>query len=128
MPSFSKTIVVGRLTRDTELRHTAVGIAVATVGVAVDRKRKQEGRPTTDFYEVVLWQKAAETMANFGVKGRLILFDGRMEQREYEAKDGQKRRVWELIADDFQFMDSKPKEDTGEGFGGGGDLGEDLPF
>ncbi|HBQ25323.1 MAG TPA: single-stranded DNA-binding protein, partial [Syntrophomonas sp.] len=85
---------MGRLTRDPELRYTPNGTAVASFTVAIDRKYNRE---ETDFIPIVVWSKLAELCANYLGKGRLVAVEGRLQVRTYEAKDGQKRWVTEVI-------------------------------
>jgi len=106
---FNKVILIGRLTRDPELRHTPQGTPVATLTVAVDRPfTSKDGQRETDFIDVVVWQKLAETVARLLSKGRLIMVEGRLQVRSYTDKEGQKRRVYEVVAENVRFLD-KPK-------------------
>jgi single-strand DNA-binding protein len=98
----NRVILIGRLTRDPELRYTPTGTAVASFTVAVDRKFKRE---ETDFIPVVVWSKLAEHCANYLGKGRLVAVEGRLQVRTYEAQDGQKRWVTEVIGEDVRFLD-----------------------
>lgn len=119
--SLSQTVVVGRLTRDPEVRNVIVGgqeTAVANFAVACDRDYG-EG---TDFYDVVVWRKQAENVGKFLTKGREVLVVGRMQKRTYTAKtpDGAEypRDVWELHADKVQFLGSAKDSSGGQGGGG----------
>lgn len=105
----NKAVLIGRLTRDPELRFTAgSGIAVTTFTLAVDRNFKnKEGQREADFIPIVVWNKLAEIIANNVTKGRLVAVSGRIQTRSYEGNDGQKRYVTEVVADDFQFLDKK---------------------
>jgi len=106
---FNKVILIGRLTRDPELRHTPQGTPVASITVAVDRPfTTREGQRETDFIDVVVWQKLAETVARVLTKGRLIMVEGRLQIRSYTDKEGQKRRVYEVVGENVRFLD-KPK-------------------
>ncbi|GAV23155.1 single-stranded DNA-binding protein [Carboxydothermus pertinax] len=106
---FNKVILIGRLTRDPELRHTPQGTPVASITVAVDRPfTTKEGQRETDFIDVVVWQKLAETVARVLSKGRLIMVEGRLQIRSYTDKEGQKRRVYEVVGENVRFLD-KPK-------------------
>ncbi|HBL36328.1 MAG TPA: single-stranded DNA-binding protein [Firmicutes bacterium] len=99
-------ILIGRLTRDPELRYTPNGVAVANFTVAVDRTfTNQAGEREADFIPIVVWQKLAETCANHLHKGRLVAVDGRLQIRSYDTQDGQKRRVAEVVAANVQFLD-----------------------
>lgn len=98
----NRVILIGRLTQDPELRYTQNGTAVASFTVAVNRKFK---RDEADFVPVVVWNKAAENCANYLGKGRLVAVEGRLQIRSYEAQDGQRRRVTEVVADEVKFLD-----------------------
>jgi len=106
----NKVILIGRLTRDVELRHTQTGIAVANFTLAVDRRKKEDG---CDYIDCVVWQKLAENCAQYIGKGRLVAVDGRLQVRQYEATDGSKRKAVEVVAEGVQFLD-KPKEAHGD--------------
>jgi single-strand DNA-binding protein len=99
---YNRVILIGRLTQDPELRYTQNGTAVASFTVAVNRKFK---RDEADFIPVVVWNKAAENCANYLGKGRLVAVEGRLQIRSYEAQDGQRRRVTEVVADEVKFLD-----------------------
>lgn len=104
----NKTTLVGRITRDPELKFTpGAGTAVTTFTLAVNRKFKKEGQPEADFIPVVVWGKMAENVAQYMSKGRQIGICGRIETRSYEAKDGTKRYVTEVIAEDVEFLGNK---------------------
>lgn len=109
----NRIVVIGRVTRDPELRHTPNGLPVATFSVACDRPVKSGEEKQTDFLDIVVWRKLAETIGNHLRKGRLVVVQGRLQIRAYEAKDGSKRKVAEIVADDVQFLD-KPKGAPGE--------------
>ena len=98
----NRVILIGRLTQDPELRYTQNGTAVASFTVAVNRKFK---RDEADFVPVVVWNKPAENCANYLGKGRLVAVEGRLQIRSYEAQDGQRRRVTEVVADEVKFLD-----------------------
>lgn len=130
-------VLIGRLTRDPELRYTPNGVAVANFDLAVDRPTtNQQGERETDFIRIVVWQKQAEHCANYLKKGRLVGVEGRLQIRSYETQDGQKRRVAEVIANFVQFLD-RNREDTSSDISpskpeNDDDLGginlDDLPF
>ncbi|SHI10965.1 single-strand binding protein [Clostridium collagenovorans DSM 3089] len=115
----NKVVLIGRLTKDPELKFTpGTGTAVATFTIAVDRKFKREGQQEADFIPIVVWGKAAENTANYMSKGRLIGIAGRIETRSYEGKDGIRRYVTEVVADEVQFLDKGSKQpDTNNGYG-----------
>ncbi len=102
----NKVVLIGRLTKDPELRFTpGAGTAVATFTIALDRRFKREGQSEADFIPIVVWGKQAENTANYVSKGKLIGISGRIETRSYEAKDGTRRYVTEVIADEVQFLE-----------------------
>ncbi|MBP2628533.1 MAG: single-strand binding protein [Firmicutes bacterium] len=100
----NKVILVGRLTRDPEVRYTQTGKAVASFSVAVDTGFGENKR--ADFIPIVVWDKLAEVCGNNLTKGRRVLVEGRLQIREYE-KDGQKRRSAEVVAQNIEFLDTK---------------------
>ncbi len=115
----NKVILIGRLTRDPEVRYTQSGKAVASFTLAVDRRfarrdAENSGQPTADFIPIVTWNKLAEICGNNLVKGRRISVEGRMQVRSYDAQDGSKRYVTEVIADEVEFLDAKGSA-AGEG-------------
>jgi single-strand DNA-binding protein len=102
----NRIILIGRLTRDPELRYTPNGIAVASFGIAVERPfTNQQGEKEVDFINIVVWRKQAENCANHLGKGRLVALEGRLQVRSYETAEGQKRTVSEVVADSVQFLD-----------------------
>ncbi|MDP4088177.1 MAG: single-stranded DNA-binding protein [Bacillota bacterium] len=103
----NKVVLIGRLTKDPELKFTpGSGTAVATVTLAVDRRLpSKDGQREADFIPVVIWGKQAETTANYMSKGRLLGVSGRIQVRSYDAKDGTKRYVTEVVAEEVQFLD-----------------------
>ena len=128
----NRVILVGRLGKDPETRYTANGKCVATFSLAVSKPVKDSG---TDWFDIVVWDKLAEIVGNNLSKGRRVLVEGRLQTRSYEAKDGSKRRVTEVVAQNVEFLDSKngnaPKEDANNqnGFGFGPSVpDEDIPF
>lgn len=136
----NKVILIGRLTRDPELRYTPnSGTAVGSFTLAVNRiGGKQE---ETDFIDIVVWGKQAENCAQYLQKGSLAAVDGRLQIRSYEAKDGQKRRVAEVVAFSVQFLsgrqpanhadaDGLPERKVFDEFAGGSDSSadDDVPF
>lgn len=104
----NKVVLVGRLTKDPELRFTpGTGRAVATFTLAVNRRFKSPGQPEADFISVVVWGKTAENTANYVGKGKLVGVSGTIQTRSYDAKDGTKRYVTEVVADEVQFLEPK---------------------
>ena len=106
-------VVMGRLTRDPELRKTAAGVSVTSFTVAVDRDFSQDGQKETDFLDVVAWRNTAEFAAKYFVKGRMAVISGRLQIRNWEDKDGNKRRTAEILAENIYFGDSKKEDDSG---------------
>jgi single-strand DNA-binding protein len=124
MPSLNKVVLIGRLTRDPELRYTSAGLAVASFSIAVDRVAKnQDGTKKTDFFRCNAWRQKAEFVSNYIQKGRLVAVDGRIELNEYTDKDGLKRFSTDIVCDNVELLDSNrdsPEEAaTGGGYGGG---------
>jgi len=104
----NRVVLIGRLTRDPELRYTANGVAVVSFTLAVDRGFKTAGgERETDFIPVVAWRGLAENCANYLSQGKLAAVDGKLQIRSYEAKDGTRRTVAEVIADDVRFLSPK---------------------
>ena len=101
--------IMGRLTRDPEMRRTGSGIAVTSFTVAVERdySGKDGGERKVDFIECVAWRQTAELISKYFSKGRMIVVDGRLELRDWTDKDGNKRRTTEIIASNVYFCDSK---------------------
>lgn len=103
----NSVILIGRLTKDPELRYTPSGKAVATIRLAVDRGTvNQQGERETDFIDVVVWEKQAETVANYLQKGRLVAVQGRLQIRKYTNQEGQRREKAEVVASTVRFLDS----------------------
>ena len=148
----NKIILMGRLTRDPELRRTQSGTAVTSFSIACDRDFKsQSGEKETDFIDVVAWRSTAEFVSKYFAKGRMAVVEGRLQIRDWTDREGGKRRSAEVVADNVYFGDSK-RDSGGEyggssygappaygrapasGFGGGSDFTEigeedgELPF
>lgn len=114
-------IIMGRLTRDPELRRTAGGTAVTSFTLAVDRDYKnQDGEKETDFIDVVAWRATAEYVAKYYTKGRMAVVDGRLQIREWVANDGSNRRSAEVVAENVYFGDSNRGADNGRSTQAGG--------
>jgi single-strand DNA-binding protein len=142
MASLNKVFLIGNLTRAPELRYTPGGTAVADLRLAVNRNyatQSGEKREDTCFLTVVVWGKQAETCREYLDKGRAVLIEGRLQTRDWETKDGQKRTVTEVVAERVQFMDRgraaaqaaagatvPAAEPFGEDIPGSGD--DDVPF
>lgn len=103
----NSAILIGRLTRDPELRYIpSTGKAVATFNIAVDRPYSgKDGQKQTDFFNIVVWGKIAENCANYLAKGRLAAIKGSIQNRSYDAQDGTKRYITEIVADTVQFLE-----------------------
>ena len=131
-------IIMGRLTRDPELRRTQSGTAVTSFTMAVDRDFKsQSGEKETDFIDVVAWRSTAEFVAKYFTKGRMAVVEGRLQIRDWTDKDGNKRRNAEVLADNIYFGDAKKDVDSGANRYAGGQFVEvdedfdadgDMPF
>ena len=104
----NKIFLMGRLTRDPELRRTGSGTAVTSFSLAVDRDFKsQSGEKETDFIDVVAWRNTAEFVSKYFTKGRMAIVEGRLQIRDWTDKDGGKRRSAEVVADNVYFGDTK---------------------
>ena len=104
----NKVFLIGRLTRDPELRYTGSNTAVASFSLAVNRNfTNQAGEREADFINIVVWRKQAENVKNYLSQGSQVAIDGRIQTRSYDDKDGNKRYVTEVIADNVEFLGSK---------------------
>lgn len=109
----NNTVLVGRLTKDPDLRYSQSGNAVATFTLAVNRNfTNQSGEREADFINCVIWRKSAEHLANYARKGSLIGITGRIQTRNYDNQQGQRVYVTEVVADNFQLLE-KRKDDNG---------------
>ena len=112
----NRTVLVGRLTKDPDLRYTANGTAVAQFTLAVNRTfTNQQGEREADFINIVVWKKAAENAANYLKKGSLAGVDGRIQTRNYDGQDGKRVYVTEVVADSVQFLEPKNQNTGGQG-------------
>ena len=111
----NRIVLMGRLTRDPELRHTQSGTAVASFSLAVDRdfKSRDSGEKTTDFIDIVAWRNTAEFVSKYFTKGRMAVVEGRLQIRDWTDRDGGKRRSAEVVADNVYFGDSKRDGESG---------------
>ena len=115
--TINNVVLVGRMTKDAELRYTPSNVAVATFTLAVNRNFKNEnGEREADFINCVIWRQQAENLANWAKKGALIGVTGRIQTRNYENQQGQRVYVTEVVAESFQLLESRT---TREGQGGG---------
>ncbi|MEG2919092.1 MAG: single-stranded DNA-binding protein [Clostridium sp.] len=140
----NKVVLIGRLTKNPELNFTSgSGTAVCRLTMAVNRRFKKEGQPEADFIPVVVWGKQAESTANYMKKGSLLSIAGRIETRSYEANDGGRRYVTEVVADEVMFLEYGNGKDNSNkissdnngiprNYFGGQDMipddGEEMPF
>jgi len=136
----NRIVLIGRLTKDSELRYTPNGVAVTGFTLAVDRNFKNaQGERDTDFIPIVTYRQLAELCANYLSKGKLASVDGRLQIRSYTGQDGQRRWVTEVIAENVQFLSPKDKENghnpadtTSDGnyenYGHEVSLDDDIPF
>ena len=108
-------IIMGRLTRDPELRRTGSGVAVTSFTLAVDRDfgNRENGEKETDFIDCVAWRQTGEFVSKYFTKGRMAVVSGRLQIRPWTDKDGNKRRTAEIVADNVYFGDSKRDGDSG---------------
>ncbi len=111
----NKIFIMGRLTRDPELRRTQTGTPVASFSLAVDRdfKDRTTGERSTDFIDVVAWRQTGEFVSRYFTKGRMAVVEGRLQIRDWTDRDGNKRRSAEVVADQVYFGDSKRDGDGG---------------
>jgi len=122
----NRVILIGRLTRDPELRYTPAGVAVTQFTLAVDRPfTSQGGEREADFIPVVTWRQLAETCANYLRKGRLAAVEGRIQVRNYENNEGKRVYVTEVIADNVRFLESNRDSNNS---GGGGQMREEPSY
>ena len=138
----NKIILMGRLVRDPEVRYTQTGKVVCQFTIAVDRPfSNQEGQREADFIPIIVWGKQAELCGNSLTKGQRVLVEGRLQIRSYDAKDGSKRWVTEVIANSFEFIErrgdfagsgapanSGKPADFESGFGSPVPFDEEIPF
>ena len=118
-------VLMGRLTRDPELRRTGTGIAVASFSIAVDRDfgSKETGEKETDFIDIVAWRNTAEFVSKYFTKGRMAVVSGRLQIRNWNDKDGNKRRSAEVVADNVYFGDSKRDSESDGSYASGSSYG-----
>jgi single-strand DNA-binding protein len=118
MAAINRVVLVGNLTRDPELRHTQSGMAVCSLRLAVNTRRKDETGQWVDkpnYFDITVWGNQGERCAQYLAKGRPVAVDGRLEWREWETPEGNKRQAVDIVADTVQFLGSR-----GDGEGGGG--------
>lgn len=105
--------IMGRLTRDPEMRRTGSGVAVTSFTIACDRDFGQNGQKETDFIDITAWRQTGEFVSKYFTKGRMAVVSGRLQIRSWTDKDGGKRRSAEVVADNVYFADSKKEESSG---------------
>lgn len=127
----NKVMLIGNLTKDPDVRTTAGGASVTTLSIAVNRRFKDKsGERVTDYFRIVTWNKLADICGKYLVKGRKVSVVGELQNRSYEANDGTKRHVTEIVANEIEFLtpkgESKEQANFAEGFT---EIdGSDLPF
>jgi len=110
----NKVMLIGNLTRDPEVRSTGSGATVCSFSIAVNRRfPNQAGERVTDFFNIVAWRQLGELCGKYLAKGRKVCVVGELQNRSYEAKDGTKRNVTEIIADDIEFLTPRGQEGGG---------------
>lgn len=134
----NRIILIGRLTKDPELRYTPNGVAVARFTLAVDRRQAKDREKEADFIDIVVWQKLAETCANYIGKGRLVAVEGRLQIRSYDDNQGIRRKAAEVVAENIRFLDRAKESGSAynaghpnEGMGSGSEISfneDDIPF
>ena len=115
----NRIVLMGRLARDPELRHTQAGVPVASFRLAVDRdvRDKSTGEKATDWIDVVAWRQTGEFVSKYFTKGRMAVVEGRLQMRDWTDRDGNKRTSAEVVADNVYFGDSR-RDGDGGGYGG----------
>ncbi len=134
----NRCILIGNLTKDPELRSTPNGVSVCTFSIGVSRRfSNQNGERETDFFNIVVWRKQGENAAKYLRKGSQVAIEGQIQNRSYDGKDGTKRYITEIIAEEVQFLRSSNSPqggnsyDTPDSFNDGSqmlEINEDMPF
>ncbi|GEQ15679.1 single-stranded DNA-binding protein [Clostridium butyricum] len=126
----NKVVLIGRLTKDPELRFTpGSGAAVTTLTLAIDRYNPKTNQNEADFIPIVIWGKQAENTANYMSKGGQVAISGKIQTRSYDAKDGTKRYITEVVADQFggvQFLGNKGEVNQNDGSNNFGNMNQDI--
>ena len=132
---FNLVVLTGRLTADPELKTTPSGISVTSFSIAVERSYKSGEERQTDFINIVAWRQTAEFIAHYFTKGAMIGIEGSIQMRKYQDKDGNTRTVFEVVANNVQFVLPKKQEEPAEPVGNevenqaeSEDMDDDLPF
>ncbi len=126
MPNYNKVLLMGNLTRDVELKYTPSNMAVANLGIAVNRRYKGndgEMKEETTFVDCEAWAQTAENLSKFFSKGRPIFLEGRLKLDQWQDKDGGNRSKLKVVVENFQFVDSKSGAQAGGGGSPGGNAG-----
>lgn len=122
----NKVILQGRLTADPELKSTQSGVSVAQFTLAVERDYAKDGNKETDFIDIVAWRNTAEFVSRYFSKGKMMIVSGSLQKRSYENKDGDKRYVTEVVADNVYFAGDKVESNTQNGFSRGFNTANDT--
>ena len=130
---YNKVLLIGNLVRDPELRYTPSGIPVARFAIAVNRIKKkgadkEDGAQDVDFINIVAWRRLAEVCGEFLKKGRPVAIEGRLQIRAYTGRDGQKKSMSEVIADNMQMLGRRPEGTAGAQPEAEKTTGEEAPF
>lgn len=127
--NLNKVFLIGNLTRDPELRHTAQGTSVANFSIAVNRSFKgSDGdfKKEVSYFNIIVWGKTGENCQKYLSKGRPVMVEGRLQNRSYETQDGQKRNITEIVADNVQFLGSRGDTQEGSSDSFAGDFGSSF--
>ena len=124
----NKAILLGRLTKDPEIKYTQSGKAVASFTLAIDRRRGANGEKQADFISCVAWEKTAETIGNYCSRGQQIAVEGRIQSRSYDAQDGSKRYVTEVVVQSMEFCGKKSDDGGHAAESAASDHDEEIPF
>ena len=124
----NKAILLGRLTKDPEVKYTQSGKAVASFTLAIDRRKGANGEKQADFIACVAWEKLAETIGNYCGKGQQIAVEGRIQSRSYDAQDGSKRYVTEVVVQSMEFCGKKSDNGGHAAESAASDYDEEIPF
>ena len=117
----NRVLVIGRLTRDVELKYTPSGAPVANFAIAVGGMPSKDGSDNVSFFNIVAWGKIAENISNYLSKGKQVAIDGRLDQRRWKTKEGDNRSVVEIVAERVEFLGAASEgAKTGGGYSGGG--------
>lgn len=120
MSNLNRVILIGRVVGPPELRYTTNGKAVASFAIAVNRRGRKDQENNVDFIPIVAWERLAEICNEFLTKGKLIAIEGRLQTRTYETNDGQKRKAFDVVAEDMQMLGSRNEDGAPPANGGGG--------